>query len=72
LKDKKIVDSAAPAAHVDNLMDSQKAGCPQVPHNRLDKSIIPDLSTGAWKTHKDEFPTLSTISATTILFLSII
>jgi hypothetical protein len=35
------MDSAAPAAHVDNLMDSQKAGCPQVPHNRLDKSIIP-------------------------------
>jgi len=35
---KKIVDSAAPAAHVDNLMDSQKTGCPQVTHNRLDKS----------------------------------
>ncbi len=33
-----IVDSAAPAAHVDNLMDSQKTGCPQVTHNRLDKS----------------------------------
>jgi len=23
-----IVDSAAPAAHVDNLMDSQKESCP--------------------------------------------
>jgi len=23
-----VVDSAAPAAHVDNLMNSQKAGCP--------------------------------------------
>jgi hypothetical protein len=33
-----IMDSAAPAAIMDNLMDSQKAGCPQVPHNRLDKS----------------------------------
>jgi hypothetical protein len=66
------MDSAAPAAHVDNLMDSQKAGCPQVTHNRLDKSIIPDLSTGAWITHNAELSTLSTISATTILFLSII
>jgi hypothetical protein len=33
-----VMDSAAPAAIMDNLMDSQKAGCPQVPHNRLDKS----------------------------------
>ena len=61
-----IVDSAAPAAHVDNLMDSQKDGWPQVTHNRLDKSIRTDFSTGAWKTQKEEFSTLSTTSATTI------
>jgi len=63
-----IGDSAAPAAHVDNLMDSQNPAAHRLPtiawisHNT-------DLTTGAWKTHNTEFSTLSTISITSILNL---
>jgi len=60
------VDSAAPGAHVDNLMDSKAA-------HRLPTiawiSHKTNLSTGTWKTHKAEFSTLSTISSTTIYLL---
>ena len=60
----KIVDSAAHVAQVYNLLDSKTAHrlptIAWISHNT-------DLSTCAWKTHKTEFPTLSTISTTTTI-----
>jgi len=59
------VDSDAPDTIMDNLMDSQKQAAHRLP-TIVWISHKDYLSTGAWKTYKTKFSTLSTLSTTTI------